>query len=497
MTNQASNPLVIGSARMGGTLFDTIVFGFVLIFIITAAPGESRAQPNLLRNPSFESFTTSCLSAQGELPDEWLQSGNNTSYGADTYHDLDTAFDGCGLEAGAFGHWPGIKAQNGDRWIAGGRTQSIAESTGQYLSTLLTPGFGYTVSGWILRDGGTGGYIRRDPSGYNVWLSSGHVLHLAEQRVAVGVLGPTDDPANWTFDSFDFTAPENAGDFPYIIFEPFASSFGLGGGYPGLDDVSLTAATVDTDGDGLTDDQEVTLGTDPTNPDTDGDGLWDGDELAEGTDPLDQDTDGDGAPDGTDPNPLTFDDADADGLSDFMEGQLGTDPYDSDTDDDGLLDGTEVDPATGTDPLDWDSDDDLLSDGAEVAAGTNPNNGDSDGDGVGDAEDPLPNDPGVTDGFIEDDLRTTAEIAREFDLADIEAKNDNAAQGRRNAIGNKLSAAANAIAAGDFATALDILNSLLMKLDGDPNPRDWMVDSPEKDALREEIEILIDLINLL
>ena len=38
-------------------------------------------------------------------------------------------------------------------------------------------------------------------------------------------------------------------------------------------------ATEDTDGDGLIDEAEETLGTDPNNPDTDGDGLSDGNEV--------------------------------------------------------------------------------------------------------------------------------------------------------------------------------------------------------------------------
>jgi len=44
---------------------------------------------------------------------------------------------------------------------------------------------------------------------------------------------------------------------------------------------------VDTDGDGLTDEEEAALGTDSTLPDTDGDGFDDGTEVAEGTDPVD------------------------------------------------------------------------------------------------------------------------------------------------------------------------------------------------------------------
>jgi hypothetical protein len=40
-----------------------------------------------------------------------------------------------------------------------------------------------------------------------------------------------------------------------------------------------------TDGDGLYDERELALGTDPFNPDTDGDGILDGDEVANGYNP--------------------------------------------------------------------------------------------------------------------------------------------------------------------------------------------------------------------
>jgi type IV secretory pathway VirB10-like protein len=56
---------------------------------------------------------------------------------------------------------------------------------------------------------------------------------------------------------------------------------------------------VDSDGDGLTDDQEAKLGTNPHDPDTDHDGLSDGDEVNKWhTNPLKADTDGDGYLDG-------------------------------------------------------------------------------------------------------------------------------------------------------------------------------------------------------
>ena len=56
---------------------------------------------------------------------------------------------------------------------------------------------------------------------------------------------------------------------------------------------------VDSDNDGLTDEEEIQLGIDPRNPDTDGDGLFDGEEIkVYRTNPLDKDTDKDGFLDG-------------------------------------------------------------------------------------------------------------------------------------------------------------------------------------------------------
>src|SRR5262249_17007542 len=57
----------------------------------------------------------------------------------------------------------------------------------------------------------------------------------------------------------------------------------------------------DSDGDGLNDDEEAELGTDPHNRDTDGDGITDGGEAGSGgtgTDPTNADTDHDGVSDG-------------------------------------------------------------------------------------------------------------------------------------------------------------------------------------------------------
>lgn len=79
-------------------------------------------------------------------------------------------------------------------------------------------------------------------------------------------------------------------------------------------------------------------------------------------------------------------DGDQDGLTNTQEFTLGSAPTDADSDDDGLLDGDEVS-RTKTDPIKRDSDGDTLGDGDEVNAyHTDPAKPDTDGDGTVDPQ---------------------------------------------------------------------------------------------------------------
>jgi hypothetical protein len=165
----------------------------------------------------------------------------------------------------------------------------------------------------------------------------------------------------------------------------------------------------DPDQDGLTNEEENNLGTDPNNPDSDNDGVNDGEEINLGLDPLDNDSDNDGVDDGNDAFPLDPDngnpnpdqDSDQDGLTDAEEIALGSNPNNPDSDGDGLIDGEDPTPTDANGDFDGDG----LSDLMEIGLGTNPKNADTDGDGLSDRIDPSPLDAngdkdgdGISDG---------------------------------------------------------------------------------------------------
>ena len=104
-------------------------------------------------------------------------------------------------------------------------------------------------------------------------------------------------------------------------------------------------------------------------------------------------------------------DEDSDGLTRTEELALGTDPEDDDSDDDGLKDGAEVD-SFGTSPLDKDSDGDLLEDGDEINDyQSDARSIDGDSDGLGDYEEVMEYETNPRDSDSDNDGLTDWEEA--------------------------------------------------------------------------------------
>ncbi len=109
----------------------------------------------------------------------------------------------------------------------------------------------------------------------------------------------------------------------------------------GLD---TSPSATDTDGDKISDFDELLNNTNPRQPDTDGDGLYDGRELSVGFSPVvNNETDADLANN-------TNADPDGDGLTNKEECEWNTNPFVPDTDGDGVSDSTEI--SQNSDPAD-------------------------------------------------------------------------------------------------------------------------------------------------
>ncbi|MFZ3137149.1 MAG: alpha/beta fold hydrolase [Thermodesulfovibrionales bacterium] len=167
-------------------------------------------------------------------------------------------------------------------------------------------------------------------TGYNIYTKYIDEPYLQQIGTVTGTTFDTNDP--WASDSG-------------IITSIYAVSAVKANGTESF--LSNMVENNDRDHDGLTDEQELALGTDPANPDTDGDGIKDGEEYVRGTNSLMGDTDGDG-------------------YSDSVEVLVGTDPLDS----------TDVPP---------DLDNDKIPDSIDNCPSvSNPDQLDSNGNGKGD-----------------------------------------------------------------------------------------------------------------
>jgi hypothetical protein len=232
---------------------------------------------------------------------------------------------------------------------------------------------------------------------------------------------------------------------------------------------------------------------DPNN-DADGDGICGNvDNCPNVANPTQANLDGDAFGDACDT------DIDGDGLSNTAEATFGTNPMIADTDGDGLSDGTEVDIAMGSgcpNPLTSDSDGDGLTDGNEaLVRGTSPCNVDTDDDGVRDNTDPLPLQPGVTSGFMENVLRSLGQLILSTPVENFSGANTIGKKARRAALAVFAFESANLESHGHHNAAAGLLCLLLELVDSQPYPSDWMPASAAKANIADLTRLYINLLD--
>lgn len=186
---------------------------------------------NLIRNASFEDVPNS-NTGQAKMPSEWVAShvtpdaySNDNSYGI-------------GPSNPYFSNFGNITAYDGIRWVAAWSSAG-QERFGQTLTDRLIAGTEYDFSGFLHQA------FRSDlnhQGGYEVFLTSTYYSAPTTGEY-LGYLGETNGfSEGWQQYSFSFTATAEMASLDFLMFAPIQFN-ASGGVYPGLDLVSLKAAS--------------------------------------------------------------------------------------------------------------------------------------------------------------------------------------------------------------------------------------------------------------
>jgi hypothetical protein len=204
---------------MMGRLSSRFVFGVVLVAAATASA-------DLLRNGGFEAIPGP-VSGQGILPSDFAAAGGPFLVGADTYSN-DGSF---GLFPFEFGNFPGITAAEGIRFVAAGDFGGVRESFGQELTQTLAPLGVYRLSAALHES------PRFATRGSFSLLLSPTLAAADPAAVVVGQFSATEGTGGWEDRSFEFRAPGQADDLPFVILVP--NAVGSDVTYVAMDRLSL------------------------------------------------------------------------------------------------------------------------------------------------------------------------------------------------------------------------------------------------------------------
>jgi len=174
---------------------------------------------NRLRNPSFETVPSPPQFGQALMPTEW----RHVELSADVW-----STDGSyGLAPGEFGHFTGMSAQDGNRWVAGA---SFPESFNQQLTARLANNASYRVSAWLLQNNN---FSYDSPGSYRFTLTQ----TASPAGAVLGTFAPTSSNSSWAYRELCFTAPADANTRPFLLLTP--TTVTGANTYPGIDNMQL------------------------------------------------------------------------------------------------------------------------------------------------------------------------------------------------------------------------------------------------------------------
>ena len=254
------------------------------------------------------------------LEESFIQFGESSSFGGSSAFNLDGFFSGVAIGDGGSSEFLGKRI-----FLIGGEGQSIADSESLFLIdtgadfAADSPIFAATVdltsgtvilgdqSGQASISGASGAFQTQSFESFKIIDQNFELIENSEKGKVVGTINSYDDVQFTIIENFNSNNDDNPAfiiiDNELILNDPedidyetqstitlnFNGSLSSGES----DEASILIAIIDdrsedNDGDGLNQDQEISIGTSDFLKDTDNDGFDDGTEVAIGTDPTDE-----------------------------------------------------------------------------------------------------------------------------------------------------------------------------------------------------------------
>ena len=254
------------------------------------------------------------------LEESFIQFGESSSFGGSSAFNLDGFFSGVAIGDGGSSEFLGKRI-----FLIGGEGQSIADSESLFLIdtgadfAADSPIFAATVdltsgtvilgdqSGQASISGASGAFQTQSFESFTIIDQNFELIENSEKGKVVGTINSYNDVQFTIVENFDANNDDNPAfiitdnelilndpdDIDYETQSTITLSFNGSLSSGESDEASILIAIIDdrsedNDGDGLNQDQEISIGTSDFSKDTDNDGFDDGTEVAIGTDPTDE-----------------------------------------------------------------------------------------------------------------------------------------------------------------------------------------------------------------